>query len=142
MRSQNHICSYCEGSLSAFFAVFVVAIVAVVGLVADGGRYLAQREQALTEVQQAARVGAGQLSQTQLRLGNVQIDNVKAVEAAEQYMAQSGHPGTAFVLGDQVYAQVSTYSVPTVLLGIIGISHFDVHASASAQTVTGITSSG
>ena len=129
-----------QGSLSAFVAVFCVALLAVSGLVVDGGRYLAQQQSALTEAEQAARIGADQLSVTELRMGSVVLNSGRAIASAEEYMAQSGHPGVASVVGDQVIAQVSDYTIPTYVLGVIGVSHFEVGAKSSAQTVTGISS--
>ena len=98
---------HCEtGSLTAFTAVFVVALLAVGGLVVDGGRYLAQRQAAIAEADQAARAGADALDTAALREGSVVVDPIAGVDAAETAMRASGHPGSASVDGSTVTATV------------------------------------
>jgi hypothetical protein len=56
-------------------------------------------------------------------------------------MAFAGQPGTAWVVGDTVYAQIS-YRLPTQLLGIIGVGSFQITVTQSATNVSGTTSEG
>ena len=127
------------GSLTAFVAVFMVALFAVGGLVVDGGRYLAARQACQSEAEQAARAGADAIDTGMLRQGVVSVDPSGGVNAAESYMAIAGHPGSAAVSGSSVTASVDAYPLQTTLLGIIGISHFEVDASATANAIHGVT---
>ncbi len=126
------------GSLTAFTAIFMVALLGVGGLVVDGGRFLAQRQAAIAEADQAARAGASALDTASLREGSVTVDPVAGVDAAEASMIAAGHPGTASVNGSVVSVTVSAYRVPTALLGIMGITHFTVSATAQATAVHGV----
>ena len=131
----------CEhGSLTAFVVVVAVALFALLGLVVDGGRAVAAHAAALNDASQAARAGAGQLSESALRNGSISIDAPLAVRAAEAYVAQTGLSGSSSV---SVSGQTVTVHIrvddPTVILGIIGINALPVSASASATDVHGVT---
>ena len=56
-------------------------------------------------------------------------------------MAFAGQPGTAWVSGNTVYAQIS-YRLPTQLLGIIGVGSFQINVTESATDVSGVTTGG
>jgi Flp pilus assembly protein TadG len=114
---------------------------ALAGLVADGGRYLDAKQAAASEAEQAARAGAGSIDAGQLHAGTVALDPVAAVTAAETFMTSAGHPGTAWVAGNTVYAQIS-YRQPTQLLGIIGVGSLQITVTESATDVSGTTSGG
>jgi Flp pilus assembly protein TadG len=114
-----------------------VALTAVLGLVVDGGRALNARETASTEAEQAARAGAAQLSATSLRTGVTAFQARRATAAAERYMADWGHPGSAVVEGASVVATVTTFQVHTPLLALVGIDDLRVSASASATAIAG-----
>jgi hypothetical protein len=105
--------------------------------VVDGGRALAAREAALGEAEQAARLGAAQLSVTSVHAGSTSLGAEEAVAAAEAYMAAAGHRGTAVVSGTSVVATVATFRLTTPLLAIVGIDTVGVSASASATSVVG-----
>jgi Flp pilus assembly protein TadG len=131
--------SHCEkGSFTAFMAVFCVALFVLIGLVVDAGRAIAARSAAMSEAEQAARAGAGQLSVGALRSGQVEIDPVAAVQAADAYLAAIGQPGTASVVGQMVTVHIST-DEPTVILGIVGVNRIVVSVTASAANVHGVT---
>jgi Flp pilus assembly protein TadG len=127
-----------SGSLSAFVAVVAVSLFTLIGLVVDGGRAVAARESAMNIAEQAARMGAGQISIQHLRWGEVVADPGAADAAAEAYLNENGYPGTASTLDGTVTVNVSV-SEPTVILGLIGISHIAVKATASATDVHGVT---
>ena len=78
---------------------------------------------------------------SQLHAGNVALDPASAVTAAENFMAVAGRPGTAWVLGNTVYAEIS-YRQPTQLLGIIGVGSLQITVTESATDVSGTTSEG
>jgi Flp pilus assembly protein TadG len=122
-------------------AVFMTMFLALAGLVADGGRYLDAKQAAASEAEQAARAGAGSIDAGQLHAGTVALDPVAAVTAAETFMTSAGHPGTAWVAGNTVYAQIS-YRQPTQLLGIIGVGSLQITVTESATDVSGTTSGG
>jgi Flp pilus assembly protein TadG len=122
-------------------AVFMTMFLALAGLVADGGRYLDAKQAAASEAEQAARAGAGSIDAGQLHAGTVALDPVAAVTAAETFMTSAGHPGTAWVAGNTVYAQIS-YRQPTQLLGIIGVGSLQITVTESATDVAGTTSGG
>ena len=130
-----------DGQFLAMTVVFMTMFLALAGLVADGGRYLDAKGAAASEAQQAARAGAGSLDVGQLHAGTVALDPATATTTAESFMASAGHPGTAWVLGNTVYTQIS-YRQPTQLLGIIGVSSFQITVTESATDISGITPQG
>ena len=125
-----------SGQFLAMTVVFMTMFLVLLGLVADGGQYLDANQAAATEASQAARTGAGALDPGQLQAGVLGLANAQAIQAAEAYMVTVGHPGTAWVVGNTVYARV-TYQMPTQVLGIIGISSMHVDATAQATNVAG-----
>ncbi len=129
------------GSVTAFVAAFAVALFALFGLVVDGGRALAARESAYDEAEQAARAGAGALSVSGLRAGDVQIEDAAAVAAARAFTREWGHPGTAVVAGGKVEVTIR-YRMPTDVLGMIGIGSLSISAAGSATDLAGVTRSG
>jgi Flp pilus assembly protein TadG len=130
-----------DGQFLAMTVVLMTMFLALTGLVADGGRYLDAKQAAASEAEQAARAGAGSLDVSQLHAGNVALDPASAVTAAENFMAVAGRPGTAWVLGNTVYAEIS-YRQPTQLLGIIGVGSLQITVTESATDVSGTTSEG
>jgi Flp pilus assembly protein TadG len=130
-----------DGQFLAMTVVFMTMFLALTGLVADGGRYLDARQAAASEAEQAARAGASSLDLGQLHAGNIALDPSTAVSAAENYMIAAGQPGTAWVVGNVVYAQIS-YRQPTQLLGIIGVGSMQITVTESATDISGITSEG
>jgi Flp pilus assembly protein TadG len=127
-----------EGAVAAFVTLLLVALFALVGLVVDGGVALTAHQAAQVEAEQAARRGAGAVDVDGLRAGTVRIDPVAAVAAAQQFAAASGHPATASVASGVVTVNVQ-YSVPTVILGIVGIRSLHVTATAAAVNLHGVT---
>jgi len=116
----------------------MVGLVALLGLVVDGGTAFDAHQAALVEAEQAARAGAGALSVDALRSGHVQLDAPAAVDAAQRFMAEAGHPGTAAVADGVVTVRIH-YRVPTAILGLVGIDGIDVSAEAAAVDVAGVT---
>jgi hypothetical protein len=126
-----------EGALTPFVMLLCVALIAVLALIVDGGRVLSARQAAFSEAEQAARVGAMQLSIASLHAGLTTIRVASAEATAEQYMSVAGHPGFAVVVGSRVIATVRTYALSTPLLALVGIDHLPVSASAAATVVVG-----
>jgi len=129
------------GMITAFVAVLAVALFAVVGLAVDSGRAISAQSIAANEAGQAARTGAGQLSVNALRNGHVALNDASAIQKAEQYMASSGLPGTAWVDDGIVTVRV-VEAVPTTILGIVGVQTITVTATASASDVSGVAGQG
>ena len=126
-----------EGLVTAYVVLTMAAVASLLGLAVEGGMALNARQAAYVEAEQAARAGASALTAAGLRDGRVQIAVGVAVGVATQYMRDSGHPGTARVLGNQVITRVDPFVVPTPLLGIVGIGSLTVSASAAATVVPG-----
>ena len=82
--------------------------------------------------------GRGPSSVDDLYAGTVTIDPAAAVEAAERFSVAAGHPGSATVDAGVVTVSVR-YSVPTVVLGIVGVPSLRVSATASAVDLHGVT---
>jgi hypothetical protein len=127
-----------RGSVTAFAVLMLVAIFALMGMVLDGGTEVSAHQSAVDEAEQAARAGAGSLSVDALRSGTIRLDDSQAVDRAVEFTVASGHPGTAFVVGQTVTVEIH-YRVPTAILGIVGITTLPVSASASAVDVSGVT---
>lgn len=127
-----------HGAIAAFVVLLMVGLLALLGLVVDGGTALTSRQEAQVEAEQAARAGAGALSVDALRAGTIQIDAPAAVAAAVGFMAAAGHPGSAVVANGVVTVRIR-YQVPTVILGLIGVTRLDVSVAAAAVNVGGVT---
>ncbi len=127
-----------DGSFTVFVAVLALALFALVGLVVDGGRAVAAQSAAAGESEQAARLGADQISVEAIRSGVVAIDPATASRAAYAYLRSVGTSGTVTISGQTVEVHIQS-SEPTVILGIIGIHQIAISASASATNVHGVT---
>ena len=127
------------GSLTAFVAVFCLTLFILVGLVVDAGRAVAARSAAMSEAEQAARAGAGQVSVDSLRSGEVAIDPASAIRVANDYLLSVGQlGGTTTVVGQMVTVHIATED-PTTILGIVGIDSIGISVTASAINVHGVT---
>jgi Flp pilus assembly protein TadG len=127
-----------SGSLTAFVAVFCVTLFVLIGLVVDAGRAIATRSADMSQAQQAARAGAGQLSVDALRSGEIEINPESAIQAANAYLSSVGQTGTTSVEGQIVTVHIETEE-PTVILGIVGINQIKVSVTASAVNVHGVS---
>ena len=122
-----------------YVAILSVGLLVLCGLVVDGGYVLAGRRRAIDEANSAARAGAEALAPGDYRAdGDITLDSARAEEAAQDFLAATGHSGTVVVNGDQVTVQTS-FSQPTALLGIIGIGSVTVSGRGQARAVEGIT---
>lgn len=126
-----------EGLVTAYVVMLVMTLVVLCGLAFDGGLALSARQAAFAEAEQAARAGAAALSTGGLRGGSVVLSGPSAVAAAEAYMRTAGHPGTATVRGDEVFATVAPFRVSTPLLGLVGFPSLSVSATAAASALPG-----
>jgi Flp pilus assembly protein TadG len=127
-----------QGSFTVFVAVLTLALFSLVGLVIDGGRAVAAQNAAAGEAEQAARLGADQISLQAIRSGIVSIDPASATKAVNSYLQAVGTDGAVTVVGQTVTVHIRS-SEPTVILGIIGVEQIGISATASATSLHGVT---
>jgi len=123
--------------LTAFVLLLMIGLFGLLGLVVDGGAVVTAHQAAEVEAEQAARAGAGALDIDALRSGIVELDPAGAVRTAEAFAIAAGHPGTASVEGGEVTVRIR-FTVPTVILGIVGVHELAVSAVASAIDLHGV----
>jgi Flp pilus assembly protein TadG len=135
-----------DGAAAVGLLLLTPALLGLAGLVLDGGRQLAARQQAADLAEQAARAGADHLDVSALRATGTAGLNAAAVRAAACGYVSTADPTatcTATVIaspaGQQVQVQVRT-SAPTVLLTLIGVQRLHTDATGTATAVTGIRS--
>lgn len=137
-----------RGSLTLMLAVMFVALLALAGIVIDGGAKLTAAENATAIAQEAARAGAGMVSQpTAYTKGSFVVDQSQAVQAAEQYLSQpsvtgAGYRGSVTREGTQSIQVTVTFAEPTRVLSIIGIDQVTGTGTATADLVSGVTGPG
>ncbi len=137
-----------RGSLTLLLAVMFVALLALAGIVIDGGAKLTAAENATAIAQEAARAGAGMVSQpTAYTKGSFVVDQSQAVQAAEQYLSQpsvtgAGYQGSVTREGTQSIQVTVTFAEPTRVLSIIGIDQITGTGTATANLVSGVTGPG
>ena len=130
------------GMVTAFVVIFTIALLLLAGLVIDGGLTLAARVQAIDEAQAAARAGAQAIDIPLFRsTGQIVLDPVQANQAAESYLAATGHSGTVQVSGDDVDVTVSI-TQPMQILGIGGVGSLTVTGHGTAAAQYGVTGPG
>ncbi len=131
-----------EGMVTAFVVIFMLALLLLAGLVIDGGLTLAARVQAIDEAQAAARAGAQAINIPLFRsTGEIVLDPAQANQAAESYLAATGHTGTVQVSGDDVVVTVSI-TQPMQILGIGGVGSLTVTGHGTAAAQHGVTGPG
>lgn len=125
-----------RGSVTLWMAILGLALFAVLGLVLDGGRALAAKANDASVAFRAARVGAEQLSTTGVRQGSATLNVPAATSAAQGVLAANGKTGKVQVSSGEVRVEV-TETVPTDVLGLIGLGSLHVSASAASAPVSG-----
>ena len=122
-----------RGAIVPFIVVVVTGLLMLIGLVVDGGHVLAARARALDDAQEAARVGAEQLSVDLAHTGqDISIDGSAATAAADRYLAAAGEHGAVSVRGDMVTVVVDR-DVDAQVLGLAGLRTLHVTESGSAR---------
>jgi hypothetical protein len=123
-----------RGSVSTFVVMLVVVFVASAGLAVDSARYVAAHVAAGDHAENAARVGAQEISG--IRSGTPRLDPGAARAAAQRYLTLRGITGSVRVTGNRVTVTVTAR--PTLsLLGSFGISPRPTSATRSADPVRG-----
>lgn len=135
-----------DGAAAVVLLLLTPALFGLAGLVLDGGRQLAARQQAADLAEQAARAGADHLDVSTLRAtGTSGVSSFAAQAAACTYVttADPAASCSATVItspaGQQVRVRVRT-SNATVLLALIGVHRLLTDATGTATAVTGIRS--
>lgn len=123
-----------EGSITALVVVLAMTFVACAGLAVDGGRLVAAKVELGDHAENAARVGAQEV--TSLRSGSPEINESKAVNAANEYLSTHGIDGEVQVDNNDVIVRVSRY-IPMTLLSLFGVSGKTLSAQRSATPVDG-----
>lgn len=119
-------------ALSAFVVVVVLALLLVAGLVIDGGRKSAADRRAELTAAAAAR-SAADATAAQRQAGR-RPDTASAVAAAREVLAaEPGVRGSVTVAADGTVRVITSTSVDTLLLSLIGINRLEGHGDASAQ---------
>jgi putative Flp pilus-assembly TadE/G-like protein len=133
-----------RGGISLFVLITAVAVILAAGLVADGGRKLRAASAASAVAEEAARAGAGQVDADQLRqTGQWRISGEDAVAAADAYLRNSGHQGSASVVNNGQTVRVTvTIIKPTLILQSIGIGEVSATRTAEADLVHGVNGEG
>lgn len=127
-----------QGAISAFVVVVAATLILVAGLVLDGGRIISARRETSSVAQNAARAGAQAISLAETRAGTTTLDPGAASAAVTDYLARTGHRGSARVTGDTVEVTV-VHTVPMLLLSIAGAGERAVQAVETARIVQGVT---
>jgi hypothetical protein len=121
-----------RGVVTAFVLGLAMCFMVTAGMAVDGGRIVAARVEAADHAENAARVGAQQV--TLLRLGWRLLDPVKAKRAAEEYLRVRGISGQVTV-GLRTVTVTVTLTQQTTLLRMVGIGSRRVLASRTAELV-------
>ncbi len=121
-----------RGVVTAFVLGLAMCFMVTAGMAVDGGRIVAARVEAADHAENAARVGAQQV--TLLRLGWRLLDPVKAKRAAEEYLIQHGVNGQITV-GLRTVTVTVRLTQQTTLLRLAGISSRTVTATRTAELV-------
>jgi hypothetical protein len=123
-----------QGSVTAFVTVVAVALVLVAGMAYDGGEIIAAQARARGTANGAARAGAQQIDITHLRsTGEAVLDPAAAAASAEEYLARTGIPGDAVVVGADITVTVTLRQPLRILPGRDRI----VTVTETATAVTG-----
>ena len=123
-----------RGSVSVLIAVLGVAFLMIAGLAVDGGRKLGALSEARDLADNAARAGAQQVDTDLYRsTGTITLDAVAATQAANAYLAATGHSGAITVNGSTVTVTVQLDVQTRFLPG-----PWTVSATESAAAVFGV----
>ena len=132
-----------RGSITLMLAAMFVGLLALFGIVVDGGTKLDAAQNADAVAQEAARAGAGRVSQSAAyTTGQFLVDQQQAVAAARAYLAGGGYTGTVVPQGRASIRVTVTITRPTQVLSLIGINSVSATGSAVASLEAGVTGPG
>ena len=126
-----------RGAVTIFLSIAVVGLLVLAGLVVDGGAKVRAVQRADRVAAEAARAAGQAVDLREVLAGQeLGVDRRAAIAAAEQYLRAAGIEGTARVVqGGSGIAVTTTTSVPTVFLGLVGITSFRVRGGAEVALV-------
>lgn len=127
-----------RGTATVFVVGMAAVLLASAGLVIDGGKAINARMKLADDVEQAARLGANQIDIAAVRAngGVVRLDPVAAQSEAQGYISSRGYDGTGVVVNGDAVTVGARDTVPTAMLQLVGVSSFDISATATARAVT------
>jgi Flp pilus assembly protein TadG len=131
-----------RGAISALVVFLFIALMLLAGLVVDGGNAINARARVNDDAEQAARAGANQIDEVELRqTGEVVINEAAAREAAQAYLSVQGYSADQSTV-EATFNEVTVTledTVLTELLSMVNIDDFDVNGEATARAAIGIT---
>lgn len=133
-------CSDDRGAAAVIVVLLTPVLFAAAGLVLDGGRAIAARQQAAGLAEQAARAGVDQLDVNALRDRGLDAVDPAAARQAACAFVHAADPAAgcqATVNGPQVQVTVSTHT-STVLLPLLGINTLHARSQAAARPAVGV----
>ena len=120
--------------MTAFVVIIAMTFIACAGLALDGGRLVAAKVELGDDAENAARVGAQEI--TSFRSGNPTIDKPRASDAITRYLAEHNVAGEMSINENQVTVRV-TRLVRMTLLSLFGVTAKIVTAQRTATPVDG-----
>lgn len=116
----KHVVSADSGVVSAFVIGLMMTFVVCAGLGVDGGRLVASRLELADHAENAARVGAQEL--TDLRTGDPTIDESQARHSASNYLAAYDLDGKVATTSNSVSVTVNR-EIEMTLLKLFGATN-------------------
>ena len=126
----KHVVSADSGVVSAFVLGLMMTFVVCAGLGVDGGRLVASRLELADHAENAARVGAQEL--TDLRTGDPTIDESQARHSASNYLVAYDLDGKVATTSNSVSVTVNR-EIEMTLLKLFGATN---HLLTVTRTVT------
>ena len=126
----KHVVSADSGVVSAFVLGLMMTFVVCAGLGVDGGRLVASRLELADHAENAARVGAQEL--TDLRTGGPTIDESQARHSASSYLTAYDLDGKVATTSNSVSVTVNR-EIDMTLLKLFGATN---HLLTVTRTVT------
>jgi hypothetical protein len=125
-----------RGSVTVWLALSSFVMVFLVGLAVDLGGQVHAQQRDHDLAAQAARSGGEEVQAASAIEGSaLTIDAADARAAAQHYLAAAGVTGTVSVTGGDDITVTVRDSYQTRFLGLLGIHHLDVTATATAHLV-------
>ncbi len=126
-----------RGSLSPFFVVVVLASFIMIGLAVDGGHKAQATQRAVAIADEAARAGGNAIDvRAATQTGDIRVDPVEAIAAAQAYLASAGVNGAVTVDDSgQTLVVETTIQIQTIFLNMIGVDVMTVTGRGSANLV-------
>lgn len=130
-----------RGTVSMYVVLFTPAVLVLAGLLVDGGLAIHARQRAADMAEQAARAGANQINEAELRAtGKPVIDPGRAESAACGLLSDYDDNITGSSCGateEEVEVTVELTVNPQFLSIVPGFGSFTMRSTASAQPITG-----